>query len=205
LGNLPCCNAAVLGFDLTGVSVLDLSPGPEIFAGVETKDIFTPGEVEREPVTRKIIEYIDRVKPQRIFLDALTQFRYLAPDSFQFHKQALSFLKCMVQRGATVLFTSEHSQLTPDDDMQFLSDGVLHLENNGGGQRSVCVTKFRGSDFKGGRHSLKLTDRGWISSCMAASSAAPRQSSPDPRASHGRSPICERSGPAWGTLRDLPV
>ncbi|HYG59626.1 MAG TPA: ATPase domain-containing protein [Symbiobacteriaceae bacterium] len=152
-------NAAALGFDLTGVSILDLTPEPGFFARVETYDIFSPGEVEREPITHKITEWIDRVQPQRIFLDALTQFRYLSPDSFQFHKQTLSFLKFMVDRGATVLYTSEHSQQTPDDDMQFLSDGVIHLENNGG-QRSVCVSKFRGSDFRSGRHSLRLGGRG---------------------------------------------
>lgn len=152
-------NAAAIGFDLKDIAVLDLSPEPDFFARVETYDIFTPGEVEREPITRKIIACIDEVRPQRIFLDALTQFRYLAPDSFQFHKQTLSFLKYMVGRGATVLFTSEHSQQTPDDDMQFLSDGVLHLEN-AGGQRTLSVSKLRGTDFRGGQHSVKLTDHG---------------------------------------------
>ena len=40
-------NAAGLGFDLAGVEFLDLSPSPEFFAQVESYDIFSPAEVER--------------------------------------------------------------------------------------------------------------------------------------------------------------
>lgn len=152
-------NAELLGFDLTNVTFLDLSPNPEFFTQLETYDIFTPGEVEREPVTNRIIEVITRLQPSRVFLDAITQFRYLAPDQFQFHKQALSFLRYLTDSGATAIFTSECSAAAPDDDLQFLSDGVLHLEG-AAEQRTMRVSKFRGSDFRSGTHSVKLTDRG---------------------------------------------
>ncbi len=44
-------NAAKLGFDLTHVHVLDLSPSAAFFTQMQTYDIFSPAEVEREPVT----------------------------------------------------------------------------------------------------------------------------------------------------------
>ena len=68
------------------------------------------------------------LKPKRVFLDAMTQFRYLASDAFQFRKQALSFLRFLIEQGATVLFTSEGSHGAPDDDLQFMADGVIHLD-----------------------------------------------------------------------------
>ncbi len=71
-----------LGFALEGVTFLDLSPTPEFFAQVQTYDIFSPAEVEREPTTRRIIEQVEALKPQRIFIDSMTQFRYLASDTF---------------------------------------------------------------------------------------------------------------------------
>lgn len=152
-------NAEAMGFDLSGVSFLDLSPTPEFFAQVETYDIFSPAEVEREPTTRKIVEQVEKLNPSRVFIDAMTQFRYLATDPFQYRKQVLSFLRFLVERGTTVLFTSEGSAEAPDADLQFLSDGVIHLEFAPEG-RILCVSKFRGSDFLSGRHAMQLSSKG---------------------------------------------
>lgn len=140
-------NATALGFDLKGITFLDLSPAPEFFAEAQSYDIFYPAEVERVPITHKIIEQIEALRPQRVFLDAMTQFRYLSTDAFEFNKQVFSFLRFLVKSGATVLFTSESSSMAPDDDLQFMSDGVINLEFTGE-ERSLSVTKFRGSDFR---------------------------------------------------------
>lgn len=152
-------NAKVLGFDPKGIAFLDLSPSSEFFSEIQTYDIFSPAEVEREPTTKLIIEQVEALKPQRIFLDAMTQFRYLSPDAFQFRKQVLSFLRFLIEQGATVLFTSEGGKDAPDDDLQFISDGVIHL-NFSSEQRSLSVSKFRGSDFRSGDHSMRLTQIG---------------------------------------------
>jgi circadian clock protein KaiC len=115
--------------------------------------------VEREPTTQQIIAQVDMLKPQRVFLDAMTQFRYLASDAFQFRKQALSFLRFLIEQGATVLFTSEGSHEAPDDDLQFMADGVIHLDFAAEG-RTLGVSKFRGSDFRSGLHGMKLSATG---------------------------------------------
>ncbi len=152
-------DAAVLGFNLDGIAFVDLTPGAEFFRQAQSYDIFTPAEVEREPTTRKIVEQIEAFHPDRVFLEAMTQFRYLAPDAFQYHKQVLSLLRYLEERGATVLFTSEGGDAGSDEHLQFLSDGVLLLHSGVAG-RTVRVTKFRGSDYESGDHSLRLTDHG---------------------------------------------
>ena len=152
-------NAQFLRFDLSGINFLDLSPTSDFFTEVQTYDIFSPAEVEREPTTQKIIERVEELKPQRVFLDAMTQFRYLSTDPFQFRKQVLSFLRFLLERKATLLFTSQGSEGAPDDDLQFMSDGVIHLEFSTKG-RTLCVTKLRGSDFREGSHSMRLSHRG---------------------------------------------
>ncbi|HEY9877518.1 MAG TPA: ATPase domain-containing protein [Leptolyngbyaceae cyanobacterium] len=151
--------AEKLKFDTQGITFLDLSPTSEFFAQVQTYDIFSPAEVEREPITQRIVEQIETLKPQRIFIDSMTQFRYLATDTFQFRKQVLSFLRFLTEQGITVLFTSEDSAEAPDDDLQFMSDGVLNLNFNEG-DRTLSVSKFRGSGFKNGDHSFRLTSNG---------------------------------------------
>ena len=152
-------NAETMGFDLSGVSFLDLSPGQEFFAESEAYDIFSPAEVERQPTTTKIIERIDEVKPQRIFLDVMPQLRYLSQDVFQFRRQSLSMIRYFIGRGATVLLSSESTGTDPDDDIQFLADGVISLESSPAG-RNLVVMKLRGSDFRGGVHCALLGGAG---------------------------------------------
>lgn len=152
-------NAASLNIDLKGVEFLDLSPTSEFFSRTQTYDIFSPAEVEREPTTKRILDTLEKLKPQRVFLDPMTQFRYLSTDLYQFRKQVLSFLRLLVEQGATVLFSSEGSPESPDDDLQFMSDGVLELKMESFG-RTVKVTKFRGSDFVSGSHTLRITPTG---------------------------------------------
>lgn len=152
-------NAAVLGFNLDRVSVLDLSPTSDYFTQVQSYDIFSAAEVEREPTTQRIITEIERLHPERVFIDSMTQMRYLATDPHQYHMQVLSFLRYLVSHGATVLFTSEASPQAPDEELQFLSDGVIHLAFLPEG-RYLSVTKFRGASFLSGRHGMQITDRG---------------------------------------------
>jgi circadian clock protein KaiC len=152
-------NGAAVGLNTEEIAFLDLSPAAEFFTEIQTYDLFSPAEVEREPTTEKLIDSIKTLQPQRVFLDAMTQFRYLATDDFQFRKQVLAFLRFLLESGATVLFTSEGSNSAPDDDLQFMSDGVIHLDNTLE-DRTIRVSKFRGSDYLTGLHSVKLTDRG---------------------------------------------
>lgn len=152
-------NSRSMGFDLSGVEFLDLAPTPDFFAQDGSYDIFSPAEVERGPVARSIVERVDSRKPSRVFLDSATQFRYLASDAFQFRKQILSLARFLTDRGITVVFTSEGTPEVPDDDLQFLCDGVINLELGARG-RFVSVSKFRGSGFQGGESSLSLGPRG---------------------------------------------
>ena len=152
-------NGDRLGFDMKGMTFLDLSPSSEFFTEIQTYDIFSPAEVEREPTTQKIIESVETLKPKRVVLDAITQFRYLSVDAFQFRKQVLSFIRFLLEQGATVIFTSEGSQTAPDDDLQFISDGVINLNHDAEG-RTLNITKFRGSNFHSGLHSMRLTNQG---------------------------------------------
>jgi circadian clock protein KaiC len=156
-------DAATQGLDLESVDVLDLSPTRDFFAQNQSYDIFSAADVERDPTTQKIVEFIESRKPTRVFVDAITTLRYLAPDAFQFRKQALSFLRFLVEHGATVLMSSEPTSSVPDDDLRFMSDGIIELDTSkahGGLRRSLSVAKLRGSDFAGGHHAVRLTDAG---------------------------------------------
>ncbi len=152
-------NAELIDIDLSQVEFLDLSPTADFFTENETYDIFSPAEVEKAPITEKIIATVEQVKPQRVFLDGIDQFRYFTQDSFQFRQQFRSFMRFMRDRDITFMFTSEGSDRHPDDDLQFMSDGVIQLHTTAQ-RRSIQVNKYRGSGFINGYHDLQLSDRG---------------------------------------------
>jgi circadian clock protein KaiC len=151
--------AATLGFDLSAVEFLDLTPAPELFVDEETYTVFGAPEVEGQPVAAAIVEAVERVAPDRVFLDPLTRLRQLSPDDHQFHQLVSAMMRYLTDHGVTALFTTQATALQPDDDLQYLGDGTIELLYTDRG-RSIRVTKFRGSGFAGGSHALTIGDDG---------------------------------------------
>lgn len=152
-------NAATLGLELQDIAFLDMTPSSALFAETQSYDIFSPSEVEREPTARRILDRIAAVKPSRVFLDAVTQLRYLTSDEPEFRRYTFSLLRTLTDQGATVLFTSECGGRLPDDDLQFLSDGVVEL-HYGAGRRMLSIPKFRGSGHEPDVHAVKIDASG---------------------------------------------
>ena len=154
-------DAASIGVPMDGMEIVDFTPRPEVFTDLETYDVFAPADAERETFATQLIEIVRERKPTRVFLDALTQGRHLSDNLVDFRRQAHGFLRFLVAEGATVMFASGSSDQRSDEDLQFMSDGVIHLEYaKEGGGRVLAVTKLRGSQFKMGRHSVRITDHG---------------------------------------------
>lgn len=152
-------NAASVGLDVSRVNVLSLAPDEEFFTQQQGYDVFAAADVEQAPLAEAVVAAVERHKPTRVFVDSLTQLRFLSTDLFQYRKQVLSFLRYLRERGATVLFTSESSAEVPDDDLQFIADGVITLDSDARGA-AVRVSKFRGSGFRRGSHQMRLNETG---------------------------------------------
>ena len=152
-------NAESLGLDLNRITFLDLRPDAGFFTEGQSYDLFSPAEVEQQPIAQRIIEQIEKLKPNRVFLDPMTQFRYLAGDVFQFRKQVLSFLRFLADHRTTTLYTSEFSSEMPDDDLRFMSDGIIQMmfaHDN----RTISINKYRGAGFARGEHAMRIVDAG---------------------------------------------
>lgn len=152
-------NAAALGFDLEGVSFLDLAPGAESFLTDDSYEVFPTEEVEGDELRRGLREGIDEVDPDRVFIDPVSHLRHLTADSYQFRKQVTALVEYLKREGATVLFSSQSADDTGGSELQFLSDGWLHMDTGDGG-RTLSVPKFRGSDSERGPHTLRITGDG---------------------------------------------
>jgi circadian clock protein KaiC len=151
-----------MGLDASGIGFVDFTPGPDFFSESQSYDVFSPSEVERESFTARLVAEIEAAQPRRVFLDALTQVRHLSADLIDFRRQAQSFLRFLTANGATVLFASGGSgDGATDEDLQFMSDGVVNLDYSLTLGRTVAVSKLRGSGFRLGKHSAKIDDHGF--------------------------------------------
>ncbi|MGA9402742.1 ATPase domain-containing protein [Haladaptatus sp.] len=152
-------NAATLGIDLGAVNFLDLSPDSDVFVDDQSYDIFSPSEVEQEPLTQAITDRVEAIEPDRVFIDPLTKLRHLTSGEYQFRKQVIAFMRYLKEQGATILLTSENTENSPDDDLQYMTDGTIELRRSERG-RTISVPKFRGSSIREGRHSMRIEEGG---------------------------------------------
>jgi len=152
-------DAERFGFDVDDVTFLDLSPDAGVFVQDRSYGVFGPDEVEAPGVAEAITDAVEACEPDRVFVDPLTQLQHLTPEDYQFKRTVSSFARYLTGRGATVLFSTQPTDLTPDDQLEFLSAGTLELGRSSQG-RTVRVTKLRGSDFRRGVHTMRITDAG---------------------------------------------
>jgi len=154
-------NAASLGFDVEEIEFLDLSPSSDVFTDEQDYDLFEAADVEQEPLRESIVETVETVQPDRVVIDPLTQLHYLTSGEYQFRKQAIGIMRFLKEHGATVLFTAQETGRLPTEDLQYISDGTIHLAVTEEG-RQITVPKFRGSDTAGGNHAYRITDEGIV-------------------------------------------
>lgn len=152
-------NAAAFGFDTDAIEFLDLSPGADVFTEDQSYEVFTPAEVEQEPITDQIVESVTETNPDRVVVDPLTQLRFLLTDDYQFRKHVVGFMRFLKNQDATVLFTVQNTVTHPTDDLEFITDGTVNLGTAEYG-KTLSVPKFRGSSTQSGEHAYRITDSG---------------------------------------------
>ncbi len=148
--------AASHGWLLEGIVVSELMPSQDALAPEEQYTVFHPSEVELSETTRRILEEVERVKPARIVFDSLSELRLLSGGALRYRRQILALKQFFAGRRCTVLLLDDLTATEHDLQVQSISHGALLLEQNmppfGAARRRLSVTKYRGSDFRGGRH-----------------------------------------------------
>ena len=151
-------NAASMGLRAEHMHCLDLTPNAEVFSEVQSYDIFSPSEIEREPIATSIRTRIEQLNPDRIFIDGFAQLRTIFSDTFQFLRMTQSLFRFAGNRGATVLVTATKS-MVDSDMLEASADGIICLARRAH-LRTVEVVKMRSGAFMPDRHALRITATG---------------------------------------------
>ena len=148
-------NMEVLGFDLSGVEIIDLSPANE-----KTSNIILDG-LDFETFDFLIKNVISEMKSvDRIAIDPVSMLKVASKSEEYYKKNLLKLMKTLRELKATTILTAESTSTDVED---YLVNGVIELhtiEVKGKIVRGVRITKIRGSDFDETMRPYKITGRG---------------------------------------------
>jgi len=152
------------GWSLESIEVLELIASEEELDGQAEITMYHPGEVELTNTTRQVLEAIERIRPDRMVLDSLSELRLLAQSSLRYRRQILALKQFFIGRKCTVLLLDDRTAEGPDLQLQSIAHGVISLDHRapayGQALRQLQVVKFRGSNFRSGFHDFAIRKGG---------------------------------------------
>ncbi|QSX77075.1 ATPase domain-containing protein [Agrilutibacter solisilvae] len=157
--------AASHGWNLAGVHVHELFPLGDQLDPETQYTMFHPSEVELAETTQRILQQVERLKPQRVVIDSLAEIRLLAGSPLRFRRQVLAFKQYFAGKGTTVVLLDESSQVADQGlHVHTIVHGVIELNQLrpefGGDRRRLRVTKMRGRAFRTGNHDYIIATGG---------------------------------------------
>lgn len=147
------------------LTVFELLPPESLLDKEQEQSLLYSSDLELGETTRQIFEVIDRVRPQRVVLDSLSEIRLLAQSSLRYRRQILVIKHYFAKFGATVMLLDDLTADVADKTVHSLAHGVIRLEElapiYGPERRRIRVVKYRGVKFRGGYHDATITTGGW--------------------------------------------
>ena len=95
------------GWNLAGIEIRELLPSAVELTPNEQYTIFHPSEIELGETTLRILADVDRVKPDRVVFDSLSELRLLAGSSLRYRRQILALKQFFAGRNCTVLMLDD--------------------------------------------------------------------------------------------------
>ncbi len=148
--------AASHGWSLDGIEVFELGPDEEHLKPEAQYTVFNPSEIELADTTNAVLSEVERLQPERVVFDSLSELRLLARDSLRYRRQILGLKQYFAGRNCTVLLLDDRTSERHDLQLQSIAHGVIMMESvereYGIKRRRLEVMKLRGSRFREGFH-----------------------------------------------------
>lgn len=157
-------NAASHGWDLSGVEVVELIPPESLLDEGQQQSLLYSSDLELGETTKRVFEAFERVKPDRVVLDSLSEIRLLAQGSLRYRRQILALKHYFARQSATVLMLDDLTTDVNDKTVHSIAHGVIRLEETapvyGAERRRLRVSKYRGRRIRGGYHDFAILTGG---------------------------------------------
>jgi circadian clock protein KaiC len=148
------------GWSLDGIEVFELVPPELSLDPSQQQSLVHSSDLELGETVRMAIAEIDRIKPQRVVVDSLSEIRLLSQGSLRFRRQVLALRSFLLIHDATALLLDDLTVEHDDLNLHSLCHAVVRLEQlaplYGGERRRLRVIKMRGTAFRGGFHDFVI-------------------------------------------------
>jgi circadian clock protein KaiC len=150
-----------IGDELT---IFEVQPPESVLDPDQQQTILYSSDLELGETTKLILDEVERVNPNLMVLDSLSEIRLLAQSSLRYRRQLLALKHLLAKRGMTVLMLDDLTNDTLDKTAHSIAHGVLRLEelapNYGAERRRLKVMKYRGQSYRGGYHDFTIETGG---------------------------------------------
>lgn len=152
------------GWSLEGLELQDLTHTRASLFDPGQASVFHPADTELSEMMGLVLAEVERVRPQCVVFDGLSELRLLSGEPLRYRHQLLSMKEFFAQVGATVLLLDDRSSNFAGFQPESLVGGNLVLERYlpayGRARRRLFVTKVRGSHFREGYHDYEIVTGG---------------------------------------------
>ena len=146
------------GWSLDDIGVCDLT---RVSDDLESQgSVFHPADTELIDLSKRVVDELERSKPQFVVFDGLAELRLLAIDPLRYRRTLLSFKDLFAKRGLTALLLDDRTAAFQNVQPESLVGGNIVLERYtplyGRARRRIYVTKVRGAHFREGFHDYEI-------------------------------------------------
>lgn len=149
---------------LDGIDLLELNSLAERFRDEAEYTVFHPSDVELEDTVGRIRAEVERLNPDRVALDSVSELKILSQTSARYRREILGLKQFFAGRQCTVLVLDDCTANENEQQLQSIAHGVIRMERQtreyGTTRRQMHVVKMRGVRFQDGHHDFIIKSGG---------------------------------------------
>jgi circadian clock protein KaiC len=152
------------GWTLEGIHLLELDTISERIEEEANYTVYHPADVELGDTIKRIRAEIERLSPERVALDSVSELKILSQTSARYRREILGLKQFFAGRKCTVLVLDDRTTLEGEQQLQSIAHGVIRMEREGreygSTRRQIHIVKMRGVRFQDGRHDFVIQTGG---------------------------------------------
>lgn len=157
-------SARTHGWSLDGIEIFELVP-PELTLDPEQEQTLVyASDLELGETVAMVRKEVERVKPDRVIFDSVSEIRLLSQGSLRYRRQVLALKNFLSMQNCTTLFLDDLTQQAEETSLHSMVHGVVRLHQTalqfGGDRRRLQIAKLRGREYKGGFHDFVIRKGG---------------------------------------------
>ncbi len=152
------------GWNLDGIVILELVPPELSLDPSQLQTLVHSSDLELGETVHAALAEVERLKPDRVVFDSLSEIRLLSQGSLRYRRQVLALKSFFLLNRATVLLLDDLTAEHDDLNLHSISHAVIRMEQlvpvYGGERRRLRVIKMRGVQIRGGFHDFVIRPGG---------------------------------------------